>query len=186
MVDGLAEALELVSRQLQYIGEDPSREGLKETPNRVVKSWKHLFSGYSVNIPSLMKTFEEKNINGLVLLKNIDMYSTCEHHILPFYGKAHIAYIPDNRVLGVSKLARLLEAYARRLQIQERIGEQVTDALMQYLKPKGAACIIEAQHFCMLSRGVEKQNSIMVTDSLKGAFMESASLRNELMIRIGR
>ena len=112
------------------------------------------------------------------------MYSMCEHHMLPFYGKAHVAYIPDKKVIGISKLARLLEIYARRLQIQERIGEQVTEALMQYLKPKGAACIIEARHLCMCSRGVGKQNSIMVTSSMKGVFYDDPSAKQELMTLI--
>jgi GTP cyclohydrolase I len=170
-----------VQRILEQIGEDPSREGLRETPERVVRSWKELFAGYSQDPVALFKTFEEGACDEMVLLKDIEFYSTCEHHMLPFYGKAHVAFIPDGRVIGVSKLARLLDVFARRLQIQERIGTQVTDILMEHLKPKGAACILEAQHFCMTSRGVQKQNSVMVTSSLRGAFIKDSSARAELM-----
>lgn len=164
---------------ITFIGDDPDREGLQETPERVLRSFGTLFSGYSKNPADIMKTFEEETFSQMVLLKDIEMFSYCEHHMIPFYGKAHIAYIPNGRVLGVSKLARLLEIYSRRLQIQERIGEQVTDALMKYLKPLGAACVIEAQHLCMKARGVEKQNSIMVTSSLKGIFMDKPEVRKE-------
>lgn len=172
---------ENIVRILEYIGEDPNREGLVETPKRVVKSWQSLFSGYSQNPEDVLKTFNEDNSDEMILLKDITLHSTCEHHMLPFTGKAHIAYIPDGKVLGVSKLVRLLEIFARRLQIQERICDQVTEALMNHLKPIGAACILEAKHSCMSARGVEQQNSIMVTSSLKGAFLKKASARAELM-----
>jgi GTP cyclohydrolase I len=172
---------ENIRRVLEYIGEDPNREGLIETPKRVVRSFEKLYGGYAQNPQDILKTFTEGACDEMVLLKNIELYSTCEHHMLPFYGKAHIAYIPNGKVVGVSKLARLLEIYARRLQIQERIGQQITEALDTYLKPKGSACIIEAQHFCMVSRGVEKQNSIMVTSSLTGVFRNSIDTRNELL-----
>ena len=170
-----------IVRMLQYIGEDPSREGLLDTPNRVVKSWDELYGGYKIKPESLMTVFENKGCDEIVLLKNVEFYSSCEHHILPFSGKAHIAYIPDKWIIGVSKLARILDAYARRLQIQENIGEQVTSALMNHLKPKGAACVIEAQHLCMKCRGVNKQESIMVTSSMKGVFMNKPAAREELM-----
>lgn len=170
-----------IVRILQYIGEDPSREGLCDTPNRVVRSWDELYGGYKVKPESLMTVFENKGCDEIVLLKNIEFHSSCEHHMLPFSGKAHVAYIPDKKIIGVSKLARILDAYARRLQIQENIGEQVTDALMKHLQPKGAACIIEAQHLCMKCRGVNKQESVMVTSSLKGAFMDKSAARQELM-----
>jgi GTP cyclohydrolase I len=135
-----------IVRMLQYIGEDSSREGLVDTPNRIVKSWDQIFGGYKQKPAELMTVFAKDTYDEIVLLKDIEMYSVCEHHWLPFIGKAHIAYIPDKHVIGISKLARLLDIYARRLQIQERIGEQVTGALMEYLQPKGAACIVEAQH----------------------------------------
>lgn len=176
---------ESVREIMEYIGEDTEREGLVETPKRVRKSWDKLYGGYDMDPKDLLKTFDKETYDQMVLLKNIEFYSTCEHHMLPFFGKAHIAYIPNKKVIGVSKLARLLEIYARRLQIQERIGEQVTSFLMKELKAKGAACVIEAQHFCMTSRGVEKQNAKMVTSSLKGAFLKEPETREELysMIR---
>jgi GTP cyclohydrolase I len=176
-----APAEDAVTRVLQAIGEDPTREGLEETPKRVVKSWGTLYKGYNEKPEDFIKTFDADGYDEIVLLKDIEVYSMCEHHMLPFIGKAHIAYIPDKKVLGISKLARIVEMYARRLQIQERLTKQVTDCLMEYLQPKAAACIIEAQHLCMLMRGVQKQNSIMVTSSLQGAFLEKESARAELM-----
>ena len=168
---------------LEHIGENPDREGLLETPDRVVRSWEELFCGYKTNVEKIFKTFDEHehNFNQIVLLKDIELYSMCEHHMLPFIGKAHVAYIPDRRVIGISKLARLVDAFARRMQLQERIGEQVTDALMDHLAPKGAACIIEAHHLCMRMRGVQKQHSTMVTSSIKGAFLDNPATRAELM-----
>jgi GTP cyclohydrolase I len=166
------------------IGDDPDREGLLKTPERIVRSWQELYAGYHEDPADLLTVFDCGTYDQIVLLKDIEMYSMCEHHMLPFFGKAHVAYIPNKKVIGISKLARLLEIYARRLQIQERIGEQVTQALMQYLQPKGAACIIEAQHMCMLSRGVGKQNSVMVTSSMKGVFLSDASAKQELITLI--
>lgn len=170
-----------VSNQLKIIGEDPEREGLKETPKRVVKMWDEIYKGYSQKPEDVLTTFSADGYDQIILLKNIEMYSTCEHHMVPFFGKAHIAYIPNGKVIGISKLARLLDIYARRLQIQERLGDQVTDALMKYLQPLGAACIIEACHLCMRMRGVSKQNAIMVTSSLRGVFLEKPEARQELM-----
>lgn len=170
-----------IVRILEYIGEDPHREGLIDTPKRVVKSYEKLFGGYKQDPKEVLKTFKEGACDEMVLLKNIEFYSTCEHHMLPFYGKAHIAYIPDKRVIGVSKLARVLEIYSRRLQIQERLCQQVTKALDELLQPKGSACVLEAQHFCMTSRGVEKQDSIMVTSSLTGVFSTNPTTRAEFL-----
>ncbi len=170
-----------IVRLLQYIGEDPEREGLKETPDRVIISFEKLYGGYKQSTKDIIKCFEKETCDEIVLLKNIEFYSTCEHHMLPFFGKAHIAYIPNKRVIGISKLARILEIYARRLQIQERLCQQITKDLQEFLDPQGAACIIEAQHFCMTSRGVEKQNSIMVTSSLTGVFKTKIEARQELM-----
>ncbi len=166
---------------LRKIGEDPDREGLKDTPSRVVRSWSELYKGYNQDPADIMTTFSADTYDQIVLLKDIELYSMCEHHMLPFFGKAHVAYIPDKKIVGVSKLARLVDIYACRLQIQERIGEQVTNALMNYLKPQGAACIIEAVHMCMRMRGISKQKSIMSTSSLKGAFFTSTGARIELM-----
>lgn len=173
-----AGAEDIVTRQLQYLGEDPTRDGLKDTPARVVRSWDHLFGGYSQDPVKVLGTvFENENgYDEMVILKNIEFYSTCEHHLLPFFGKAHIAYIPDARkVVGISKLARLLECFARRAQIQERLTDQITATITKCLQPLGAACLIEAQHFCMTSRGVQKQNSIMTTSSLTGVFKNQAT-----------
>jgi len=165
---------------LRSIGEDPEREGLLDTPGRVVRSWSELYSGYEKDPKDLLTVFEAGTYDQIVLLKNVEMYSQCEHHMLPFIGVAHIAYLPDKKVIGISKLARLLDIYARRLQIQERIGDQVTDALMEYLEPKGAACIIEAQHLCMQMRGVAKQNSVMITSSMRGVFRDPG-VKDELL-----
>jgi GTP cyclohydrolase I len=169
-----------IVRILQYIGEDPNREGLVKTPYRVVKSWDEIFGGYKIDPATIFTTFEADGYNELVLLKGIEFFSTCEHHMLSFAGRAHIGYIAKDKIVGISKLARLLDIYARRLQIQERIGQQVTQAIEKYLKPAGAACIIEAEHLCMRCRGVEKQNSIMLTSSLTGVFLEEPAARAEL------
>lgn len=180
-------AREQLRSLLEYLGEDPEREGLKRTPDRILGSWERIFGGYLIDVKDIFTTFEEDSAipyNQIVLLKNIDLFSTCEHHFLPFTGKVHVAYIPTDKIVGVSKLARIVEVFSRRLQIQERIGNQVTEALMKHLNAEGAACIIEATHSCMTCRGVEKQNSIMVTSSLRGAFMDDAQTRNELLTLI--
>lgn len=173
-----------IVRILQYIGEDPTREGLLETPKRVIKSWQELYSGYAKDPIDVFKIFNV-GYDELVLMQNIEIYSTCEHHMLPFTGRAHVAYIADGKVIGASKLARLVDIFARRLQIQEQIGVQVVNSLMEYLKPKGAACIIEAKHLCMCARGVGKQHSIMKTSAMRGVFLEDSSrgmaARTELM-----
>jgi GTP cyclohydrolase I len=172
---------------LKYLGEDTDREGLKDTPNRVVKSWDRLFGGYLQDPEDVLTTFEEDDViphDQIILLKDIEFYSTCEHHMLPFVGKAHVAYIPSDKVVGISKLARIVEIFSRRLQIQERVGNQVSHALMAHLNAKGAACIIESKHFCMTCRGVEKQNSVMVTSSLRGVFLEKNETRQELLTLI--
>lgn len=169
-----------ILRILQYIGEDPKREGLVDTPKRVAKAYLEMFNGYKLDPSSVMTSFEDGTCDEMVLLKNIEFSSFCEHHMLPFRGQAHVGYIPDGRVIGVSKLARILDIYAARLQIQERIGMQVTTALDLGLKPKGSACIIEAQHQCMSCRGVRKQNSVMVTSSLTGVFLSNSAARAEL------
>lgn len=159
---------------LRAIGEDPDREGLKNTPDRVVRSWSKLFGGYDQKPETILSAvFSETNdYDQMVLLKDCEIYSTCEHHLLPFFGRAHVGYIPGKSVVGISKLARLLECFARRLQIQERLTQQVADALETYLKPRGVGVIIEAQHFCMTSRGVEKQKSVMLTSALRGCFVK--------------
>ena len=173
-----------IIRVLEYIGEDPKREGLQETPKRVVKSWKELYAGYSQKAEDFLTVFESDGYDQIVLLDNIELYSMCEHHMLPFHGVAHVAYIPDGKIVGISKLARIVDMYSKRLQNQERITQQVTEALMTHLKPKGAACIIEAKHMCMCARGAGKQNSVMKTSSMKGAFFDNPEARAELMSMI--
>ena len=170
-----------IIRQIQCIGDNPNREGLLETPKRIINAWVELYAGYKQDPAKLFKTFAADGYDQMVLLKDIEVFSTCEHHMLPFFGKAHVAYIPDKKVIGISKLARLVDIFARRLQIQERLGEQITTTLMQYLKPQGTACIIEATHLCMRMRGCSKQHSIMTTSSLKGVFLDNAAARSELM-----
>lgn len=174
------DALQIIKRMIDYIGDDPEREGLIDTPDRVVKSWDELFKGYKQNVEDVL-TFFESDAKELVLLKNIEFQSTCEHHMLPFYGQMHIAYIPNGRVVGISKLVRVAEIFARRLQIQERLTSQITNALDKYLSPLGSACVIEAKHSCMVCRGVEKQNSVMVTSSLTGEFLDNTLTRSEFM-----
>lgn len=171
---------------LSGIGDNPIREGLVDTPKRVVKSWAELYKGYTQEPKDVLTTFSADGANQIILLKDIELYSMCEHHMLPFYGKAHVAYLPDpkGKIVGISKLARLVDIFARRLQIQERIGEQVTSALMEELGCLGAACIIEATHMCMRMRGVSKQNSTMVTSSMKGVFLTQNEVRNELLMLI--
>jgi GTP cyclohydrolase I len=166
---------------LEKIGENSERDGLSETPKRVVKSWEELYKGYKEDPKELVKVFECDSYTGMVLLKDIEIYSMCEHHMLPFVGKCHIAYIPDKKVIGISKLARIMEVYARRLQIQERLTDEIADALKELLQPKGVAVRIEAEHFCMRMRGIGKQNSVMVTTSLRGLFIKDSATRNEFL-----
>ncbi len=181
------EIKESLRKIFNYLGENPDREGLVDTPERMIRSWDKIFGGYLQDASDVITTFTDKGDiphNQIVLLKNIEFYSTCEHHFQPFSGVAHVAYIPNDKIVGISKLARLVEMFARRLQVQERVGNQVTETLMEQLQCKGAACVIEAKHFCMTSRGVEKQNSVMVTSSLTGCFLSDHKTRQELMTLI--
>jgi GTP cyclohydrolase I len=169
------DAEDLVRRQLELIGEDPNREGLRETPARVVRSWRELFAGYAQQPDTVLKCeFEADGYDEMIVCRDIQFYSTCEHHLQPFFGRAHVGYLPDKRIVGLSKLARLVDVFARRLQIQERMTKQIADALEAAIMPRGVAVVIEAQHFCMLCRGVQKQESSMVTSSLKGIFQQPA------------
>lgn len=178
------EAMKAVRTLLSYIeGEDKSdREGLKNTPKRVVESWDEIFVGYTMDAGELLDaTFNAEGYEGIVLLRNIEFTSTCEHHLQPFNGRAHIAYIPVERIVGISKLARILELHARRLQNQERITKGIADDLERELKPLGSAVILEAAHGCMQCRGVAKQQAIMTTSAMNGVFFERSEARNELM-----
>ena len=176
---------DVVRRMLQLIGEDPNREGLLDTPLRVVRSWQELFRGYWQKPEDILnRDFDRDGYDEMIVCRNIQFYSTCEHHLQPFHGKAHVGYVPASRVVGLSKLARLVDLFARRLQIQERLTKQIAEALETHLKPKGVAVVIEAQHFCMLCRGVQKQESSMVTSSLTGVF-RNAEARAEFFKLIG-
>jgi len=178
------EAMKAVKTLLSYIeGEgNCDREGLKNTPKRVVESWDEIFAGYTMDAGELLDaTFNAEGYEGIVLLRNIEFTSTCEHHLQPFNGRAHIAYIPVERIVGISKLARILELHARRLQNQERITKGIADVLERELKPLGSAVILEAAHGCMQCRGVAKQQAIMTTSAMNGVFFERSEARNELM-----
>ena len=181
----MSNAQDLVKGILEHIEPDQKkglREGLKNTPKRVVESWDEIYSGYDKNPKEILNaTFNGEGYDGIVLLKDIEFYSTCEHHLLAFTGKAHVAYIPTDKIVGISKLARLVEVYAKRLQNQERITTQVADALIDHLKPLGAAVIIEASHSCMGCRGVKKNHAIMTTSAMRGVFFDKAEARAELM-----
>lgn len=166
---------------LGAIGENPKRNGLLETPKRVEKAYKEIFSGYTENPQEHIKVFEVATNDNLVILKNAEFYSMCEHHILPFFGRISIGYIPNNKVIGVSKLARIVDCFAKRLQVQERLTEQIADFLMENLEAKGVMVVCEAEHLCMKMRGVKRQNSIMVTSAIKGDFINNHILRSEFL-----
>ena len=178
-----SEAQQAISTILEYIEPGQSnREGLVDTPSRVVNSWKEIFSGYAEDPAEVLNsTFNAEDYDGIVLLRDIEFHSTCEHHLQPFTGRAHIAYIPIERIVGISKLARIVDLHARRLQNQERITKGIADDLEQHLNPLGAAVIIEASHGCMKCRGVKKQNSIMTTSAMRGVFFDKNEARAELM-----
>jgi GTP cyclohydrolase I len=178
---------QVIVNLLELIGEDPSREGLQDTPKRVLKSYAKLFGGYDQDPKEILKTtFAGEGYDQIVLLDNIEFFSTCEHHLLPFFGKAHVAYIPRKRVVGLSKLARVVECFARRAQIQERLTSQIANALNEALDPMGVGVILEAQHFCMVARGVEKQGSVMVTSALTGVLKSDSKARSEFMSLLRR
>lgn len=169
----------IVRTMLAALGENVEREGLIETPKRVVKSWDEIYGGYAVSPEDILKKdFTDGACNQMIVLRDIDFNSTCEHHIIPIIGKAHVAYIPNGKVVGISKLARVVDAYARRLQIQEKMTEQIAEVIMTVLQPKGVGVTIEAQHMCMTSRGIKKPNVSMVTSALRGVF-ERDEVRQE-------
>ena len=176
------EAMEAVKVILEYIEDSSDREGLQKTPERVINSFDEIYAGYSMDAEEVLSsTFNGEGYDGIVLLRDIEFHSTCEHHLQPFKGRAHVAYIPTERIVGISKLARIVELHARRLQNQERITKGVADDLETHLKPLGAAVIIEAAHGCMQCRGVSKQNAVMTTSAMRGVFFEVNEARTELM-----
>ncbi|MFH1336945.1 MAG: GTP cyclohydrolase I FolE [Candidatus Zixiibacteriota bacterium] len=177
----------LIKELLIEIGEDPQREGLAKTPHRVAQNIAFLTSGYRVDREKLINEARfTQETNSMVILKDIEIYSLCEHHLLPFFGRCHIGYIPKGKIFGASKLARLMEMYARRLQLQERLTEQIAYAIKDTIDAVGVGVMIEARHLCMMMRGIEKQNSMLVTSSLLGSFRESVATRQEFLSLIGK
>ena len=177
----------LVRELIVALGEDPEREGLVKTPARVANALAFLTSGYRADLATLVnEAIFTQSTNSMVIVKNIEVYSLCEHHMLPFFGRCHIGYIPTGRVFGVSKLARLVDMYARRLQLQERLTEQISQAVFDSIDARGVGVMIEARHLCMMMRGVEKQNSEMITSSVLGTFRESEATRDEFLALIGQ
>lgn len=172
----------VVAQLLKEVGEDPSREGLLRTPDRVAKAYEFLTKGYKEDITQILNgaIFNEK-YSEMVIVKDIDFFSMCEHHLLPFFGKAHVAYIPNGKIVGLSKIPRIVEVFSRRLQVQERLTQQIAETLFEALNPDGVGVIIEARHMCMMMRGVEKQNSLATTSSMLGVFMDDMKTRGEFL-----
>jgi len=179
---GAAEYRRLVREQLRLVGEDPERDGLLRTPARVEKAMRFLTQGYALSVEDVIRgAIFDENHHNMVIVKDIEMYALCEHHLLPFFGKVHVAYIPNGRIVGLSKLPRVVEVFARRLQVQERMTEQIASAIMEVLEPEGVGVVIEAAHLCMMMRGVEKQNSKTITSAMKGVFLDDLGTREEFL-----
>lgn len=177
----------LFSQLIQELGEDVTREGLLDTPKRAAAAFRFLNSGYNKCLDNVLnKAVFEADTEDMVIVKDIELYSLCEHHLLPFIGKCHVAYLPKGKVIGLSKIARIVEMYARRLQIQERLTKQIAEAIQMAINPAGVAVVIEAKHLCMMMRGVEKQNSVMTTSSMLGLFRKQISTRSEFLNLINR
>ena len=182
------ENLEKLTHQLLLeIGEDPNREGLKRTPHRVSKAWQYFSKGYNQDLDTIVNNaiFNESS-KDMVVVRDVEFFSLCEHHLLPFFGKAHVGYIPDGRVIGLSKIPRIIDMFSRRLQVQERLTHQIADAIQTVLNPVGVAIVMEGRHMCMQMRGVEKHNSLATTSTMLGKFRESVRTRNEFMSLINR
>lgn len=182
VADRQSQLATLIRLQLKALGEDPTRPGMLRTPERAASALQYLTRGYEQTVEDLIGegVFDESH-DGMVMVRDIEFYSLCEHHMLPFYGKAHVAYIPDGRIIGLSKMARVVDMFARRYQVQERLTDQVADAIQKALSPRGVAVLIEAEHMCMMMRGVEKQNSSTVTSAVRGCFLHDARTRDEFL-----
>jgi len=179
--------IEHIRKILEEVGEDPRRDGLIKTPARVDRAYRYLTSGYHMDADQILNAaLFDVAYDEMVIVKDIEVFSLCEHHLLPFFGKCHVAYIPDGKVIGLSKIPRLVDMFSKRLQVQERLTMQVADTINQKIKPKGVAVVIEAQHLCMIMRGVEKQNSVAVTSSMLGAFKDNQNTRNEFLNLVRR
>ncbi len=179
--------IDAIRQILVKIGEDPLRDGLRQTPERVDRSLRYLTSGYQQNASDLLNgALFEVPYDEMVIVKDIEVFSLCEHHMLPFFGKCHLAYLPDEKIVGLSKIPRLVDMYARRLQVQERLTKEIADTINEKVRPRGVAVVIEAQHLCMIMRGVEKQHSVAVTSAMLGAFKENQNTRNEFLNLIGQ
>ena len=177
---------ELIRKLLIDLGEDPEREGLRNTPHRTAKAMKFLTQGYTQDIKEIINgALFECESDDMIIVKNIELYSMCEHHMLPFFGKCHLGYIPHGKVIGLSKVARIVDVFARRFQIQERLTKQIADTVMEITNASGVAVVIEAQHLCMMMRGVQKQNSVMTTSSMTGIFRKDPKTRSEFLSLIG-
>ena len=179
--DKLSGPEDSVLRLIEFVGANPNSEGLKDTPRRVIRVLEEMCAGYKVDPSNILKTFEDGSCDEMIVLKDIDFCSICEHHLLPFFGKVHVGYIPNGKVVGVSKIARVVDTYARRLQIQERLTSQVANFLMEKLSPKGVMVSCEADHLCMKIRGVKKQNSTMITSAVRGSFKDQKEVRDEFL-----
>ncbi len=177
----------LIHELLLQIGEDPNREGIKKTPERVAKAWQFLAKGYEQNLDKIINdAIFTEDYDEMVVVKDIDFFSLCEHHMLPFFGKVHVAYIPDGKIIGLSKVPRIVEMFSRRLQVQERMTQQIAETLNDVLSPKGVSVVLEGEHMCMQMRGVEKQNSFASTSAMLGQFRKSSETRSEFLSIINR
>ena len=175
----------IVQDIIRFIGEDTEREGLRDTPRRVLRSWKEMYAGYQQNPKEILSTtFSATGHNQMIICRDIDFYSTCEHHMLPFFGKIHLGYTPKNKIVGLSKIPRLIECFARRLQIQENLTDLLADTFQEIIQPVGVGVFVEARHMCMLSRGVRNHSSIMMTTALRGEFLDNPKTRSEFLSSI--
>jgi GTP cyclohydrolase IA len=184
MQDGITE--QFVKQLIESLGEIPDRDGLSKTPRRVAEAYKKIFSGYNQDPADIITTFDGESYDEMIIAKDIDFYSTCEHHILAFFGKAYVGYIPDKKIIGLSKIPRIVNIFSRRLQNQERLTSQIADAFSKLINPRGVGVILEAKHLCMMARGVEKQGTTVVTSAMRGLFKKNLNTRSEFLRLIGK